>query len=316
MFKLEWRNGSSAKPLTILEGQPITASDAEMVWYDLAPSDETFELLGRELRLTEYWLRRCEKNEIRSKAEEVEEYLYLTLPKVTRDAEGEIDIHAVHIFLGRTQLISIHHDQTPEMQELADHMPSRVAAQGPDILLYLIADSLLDPVFGMLDEIAEAIDELEEQILTRPDNLIMDRFFHLKHDLLLLRKGYSPMREVFTLLAREEKAMVDPEILPYMAELYDRVVRLQETIDLHRDLVSSATEIYLSTISNRMNEKMTTLTIVSTVILPLTLIVGYYGMNFQYFPELKWHLGMGFLWFLMVMIVGLMLYFFKKKRWF
>jgi magnesium transporter len=168
----------------------------------------------------------------------------------------------------------------------------------------------------VLDEIADLTETIEDRIFPKPDQSLLNEIFSLKRDLIAMRKAMVPMREVLGLISRRENPFVDLEALPFMSLLYDQLLRLQELCETQRDIIAGAQEIYLSALSNRMNEVMMTLTIVSTIMLPLTLIVGYYGMNFQHFPELGWRHGLVFLWVVMGGTVAGLLWYFKRKKWF
>lgn len=313
---ITWDEQGMVKRKQWREGSPIPANHAVMVWYDLDYSDETWRFLHDQLHIDHSVLKRCYDRELRSRLEATDTLLTFTLPWISRDSSGDISTESVRFILERQRLITVHSGDVSPFLKLSEVMPERVFKQGTDALTMLLAKELIQPLFTLLDNTAEAIDDLESQILDAPRREVLEDVFHLRKDLLTFRRGLAPAREVFTLLAREERKVMDPEVIPEVIELYDRVIGLHETIDLHRDLVANATEIYLSTISNRMNEKMTMLTIVSTIILPLTLIVGYYGMNFQTFPELSWHHGLLFVWGLMLGVAGLMVIMFRRRKWF
>lgn len=249
--------------------------------------------------------------------DEFDDYLHLLLQEVQYNEDQTVTLKEAHFIMGSNYLITIRNPAIDSLNGFSKEAPpARYFSQGPDILFYHLAEPLLSAGFRVLDQIADLTEDVEDRIFPKPDQGLLNELFSLKKDLIAIRKSIAPMREVFSLLSRRENPFVDNEALPFMSLLYDELIRLHEMNDTQREIVSNALEIYLSSMSNRMNEIMTTLTVVSTIILPLTLIVGYYGMNFRIFPELKWGHGILFVVGLMVLTTLGMLWYFKRKKWF
>ncbi len=247
--------------------------------------------------------------------DEFEDYLHLLLQEIHSNEAGAVELNPCHFILGNRYLITIHLRPVEAIEVVKTDPPPRFFRQGSDVLFYHIAVPLIGKGFVVLDQIADLTETIEDRIFPKPDQSLLNEIFSLKRDLIAMRKAMVPMREVLGQLSRRENPFVDQEALPFMSLLYDQLIRLQELCETQRDIIAGAQEIYLSAISNRMNEIMKTLTIVSTIMLPLTLIVGYYGMNFK-IPELGWPHGLGLLWGLMGGTVAGLLWYFKRKKWF
>jgi magnesium transporter len=251
--------------------------------------------------------------------EEFDEYLHILLQEILYDDQAEesrVKLGVCHFILGGNYLISIHSQPIEAFQSFRRvPPPGRFFQQGSDLLFYYLTEPLIGATFRVLDQIAELTEDIEDRIFPKPDRKLLNELFRLKKDLITLRKTLAPMREVLGMLSSRENPFVDEQALLFMSHLYDQLIRLHEISDTQREIVSGALEIYLSSMSNRMNEIMMTLTIVSTIILPSTLIVGYYGMNFN-LPEHHWKNGYLFV---LVLILGItfgMLAYFKRKHWF
>lgn len=187
---------------------------------------------------------------------------------------------------------------------------------GPDYLTYAIMDVVVDNYFLILEKMSDSIEALEEKVIGAPDHSLVKSIQLLRRDMILMRKFTWPLREVINSLIRDETALVQQRTLPYLRDIYDHVIEVMDTLEMYRDLVSNILEVYLSSLSNKLNEVMKVLTIIATFFIPLTFIVGIYGMNFEFMPELKWHYGYFFTWLIILAVSTIMLIYFKKKKWF
>jgi magnesium transporter len=186
---------------------------------------------------------------------------------------------------------------------------------GIDFLLYALMDAIIDNYFIILEKVGDEIENIEELILEDPATEVMKRLYMLKRNVVLLRRTIWPIREVVGFLERTDSRLVKEETKIYFRDLYDHSIQVIENIESLRDLIAGMVDIYLSTISNRMNQVMKVLTIIATIFIPLTFIAGVYGMNFLNMPELEWKFGYPLVLFLMLMIGIFMLYLFKRKKW-
>jgi magnesium transporter len=184
-----------------------------------------------------------------------------------------------------------------------------------DYLAYSLIDTIVDHYFVVLEKLGEWIEGLEEELVANPMREILQTIHTLKRELIFLRRSVWPLREAVISLDRGESTLIHESTGIYLRDVYDHTIQVIDTIETFRDMVSGMLDVYLSSISNKMNEVMKVLTIIATIFIPLTFVAGLYGMNFKYIPELEWHWGYFAVLFLMVLIgFGMMLYF-RNKKW-
>lgn len=196
----------------------------------------------------------------------------------------------------------------------ADH--SLVREQSSDYMTYLIMDYIVDDYFNFVEATAQLLEQIEDQLIKDPESIELQTLYTIKRRTLTLRKTIAPLRDIVHLLVADHRDFINNRYELYFSDLHDHCIRLVESIDLHREMSSSMLDIYLSTLNNRMNETMKVLTMFASIFIPLTFIVGIYGMNFKFMPELEWRYGYPAVMFGMTLLVGLMLYYFKRKKLF
>jgi len=220
-------------------------------------------------------------------------------------------------FLGRDFLFTIHAGTMAPVDNVYNRLASdkRVLANGPDFLLYSIVDQMVDAHFPLLDSIEEVVDELQDAIFKNAQPSHLDELMHLKRDINVLRRQSMPQRELLNQISRGDAQFIQRQHLIYFRDVYDHMFRISETIDVERDMMAGTMEAYLSVIANRTNEIMRVLTVLSTVLMPMTVIGGIYGMNFDHIPELHWLHGYPFALGLMAVSAATMLLWFRSKGW-
>jgi len=176
-------------------------------------------------------------------------------------------------------------------------------------------DVVIDNYYVVLEQIGTAIEELDEKILSEPDKDRLGDIQKFKHEILLIRKSIWPVREAVNELQAEDTDLITESVEPYLRDLYDHSIQVVETIEVFREMAANIMDLYLSNLSNRMNEVMKVLTIIATIFIPLTFIAGIYGMNFESIPELHWSWGYPFTWLLMLGTAGVLIFYFRKKHW-
>jgi magnesium transporter len=192
----------------------------------------------------------------------------------------------------------------------------RIRKLGPDYLAYAIIDAVVDNYFFVLEKLGEKIDGLEENLIAEPRRELLHEIHALKREMIDLRKAVWPLREVVSGLERMDSPLIKKTTNVFLRDLYDHTIQVIDTVESFREILSSMLETYLSSVSNRMNEVMKVLTIISTIFIPITFVAGVYGMNFKYFPEIGWPWGYAFFWAIVLAAVGGMFVFFRKRKWF
>lgn len=193
---------------------------------------------------------------------------------------------------------------------------TRIRNSKSDYLAYRLIDAIIDYYFAIMETMGEQIEKVEQDTVTAPDSKTLVQMQKIRKDMIHLRKSIWPVREIMNSLQRGESKFISEDTQKHMRTLYEHTVQIIDTIETLRDTMSSLLDIYLSSISNKLNEIMKVLTMISTIFIPLTFFTGIYGMNFKYFPELNWHYGYAMVWMVSLFTVVFMLIFFKKKKWF
>jgi magnesium transporter len=257
----------------------------------------------------------------RPKVEDYNQQLLIIAHMVRSNADKDgFETEQVSIVLGKNYLLTI---QEEELEDCFDPVrdrirtnQGRVRESSADYLTYLLLDVLIDGYFPVLEDYGERIEELEDKIMRSPTQDILEEIYSVRRELLALRRLVWPLRDVMNVLIRTSNKLVTLDAQIYMRDCYDHVIQLLDIIETYRELASSLMEIYLSSMSNKMNEVMKFLTVISTIFIPLTFIVGVYGMNFENMPELEWEWGYFICWVVMIAIAGSLILFFWKRGWF
>ncbi len=280
---------------------------------------DVLEKVGEVFNLHPLVLEDILNTDQRPKIDINDDYIYISSKKLSYDAVlAEFDIEQVSFILGRDFIVSISEKDTdvfePVIKRLKQGM-SRFRKMGADYLVYCLLDVIIDNYFTVLESIGEQVEIVEDQMVARTTTQTLRTIHKLKRQILFLHKSVWPLREVLSLLERGESLLVQESTGIYLRDLYDHIIQVMDTTETLRDILSSMLDVYLSSASNRMNEIMKVLTIISTVFMPLSFIVGVYGMNITNMPELGWPWMYPALWLVMVSIAAVMLIFFKKKKW-
>jgi magnesium transporter len=254
----------------------------------------------------------------RPKVEDFGDYIYIVLKMFYSDENDEIAEEQLSLILGLSFVISFQEREGDVFNPIRERIRKgigRVRKMGADYLAYASLDSVVDNYFVVLEKLGEKIEFLEEELVADPTTETLHIIHALKRDMIFLRKSVWPLREIISGLERGESALIQESTLIYLRDVYDHTIQVIDTVETFRDMVSGMLDIYLSSVSNRMNEVMKVLTIIATIFIPLTLIAGIYGMNFQYMPELGWRWGYPMVWLVMLAIGALMLVYFRRKGW-
>ena len=187
--------------------------------------------------------------------------------------------------------------------------------RGSDYLAYCLIDAIVDHYFLILEQMEDRILPLENQVVDNPEPRVLQKIHGIKNDLVFLRRSLWPLREMLVRIDREQYPLIQEETRPFLRDVHDHSIQVIEILESFQEIVSGLMDIYLSSISNRMNNIMKVLTVVATIFIPLTFIVGVYGMNFQHMPELAWRWGYPGIWAVMILVFIGMLVFFKRRKW-
>ena len=258
-------------------------------------------------------------NDQRPKTEEFEDYLFVTVKMLYRIEGVHIDYEQISFVLGVDYLLTFQEKEGDLFDAFRERIrldQGRVRKKKADYLLYRLLDIIVDNYYNVLENIGQQIEDTEESISSDSSIETFKKIQQLKKQLIYLHKALYPLRDAVSKLVKDESSFIQEENLRYFADVYDHVIHLIDSLDTYRDLTSGLLDIYINTQNTRLNEVIRLLTIISTIFIPLTFIVGVYGMNFDVLPELKWKYGYFAVWGVMLVIAGTMVGFFKYKKWF
>jgi magnesium transporter len=293
-------------------------------WIDLQGQDVgQLELLRERFDFHPLAIEDCAHEDQRPKIEEYRDHLFLVTQGFTCVGEKieELQLHELHSFLGERYLVTVHLDAIGAVDKTWRRLAgdAKLFERGLDFAYYLVADGIVDDNFPILDTIADELEDLEDAVLAAPQRSELQRIFQLKHHLVAMRKVLSPQRDVLGLLAKRGDARISDRTGLYLRDVYDHLVRINESIEANRDLLGNALDAYLSAVGQRTNEIMKYLTIMSAMFLPLAFIVGFFGQNFDNLPGLPgWVHHDGSMWAMIGLCVAVpvtMLVWFRKKGW-
>jgi len=279
---------------------------------------EVIEKIGKLYNIHPLTLEDIVHVDQRPKFEDYENYVVAIMKMITYD--NEVKAEQLSIVLLENTVISF---QEPHSGDAFDiirtrlrQAKGRVRKVGADYLAYALMDAVVDWYFHAIERIGDKIEEVEELMLEEENNEKSFReLYRLKREMIYLRKQTWPLRDMIANMVRSETALINPSTDVYLRDLQDHVTRIIDTVETYRDLLSGIMDVYLSTNANRMNEVMKVLTIISTIFIPVTFVSGVYGMNFDNMPGLKSPMGYAVLWGIMLVIMGILIYYFKRKKW-
>ncbi len=280
---------------------------------------EILEKIGSHLGIHPLVLEDVLNTGQRPKTDDFEEYLLIILKLFYYDQEdGEVTVEQVSLIIGSNHVVSFQEREGDIFNSIRDRLRSgkgRIRKMGSDYLAYSLVDAVVDHYFVILERVGEKIESLEDELMENPTAETLQEIHNLKRELSYLRKSIWPLREVVNALERGESSLIQENTQLYLRDVYDHTIQVVDTVETFRDILSGMLDIYLSSVSNRMNEVMKVLTIIATIFIPLTLIAGIYGMNFKYMAELEWRWGYPAVILLMLIVSVSLLGYFRKRGW-
>jgi magnesium transporter len=294
-------------------------SGGAVAWFDLtAPTEADLALLGERFGFHPLALEDCLHEDQRPKAEEYGDHLFV-VTQTFQCPDGKLEElrwHELHAFLGENYLVTVHDAPIPGIDHVWKRLDGDPAllGRGVDFVYYLVVDHLVDGNAPILDLIAEALEQIEDAVLTNPSHNQLSRIFSLKQQLVTMRKVLSPQRDVMAMLSKRGDARISERTSIYFRDVYDHLARTVESIEANRDLLGNALDAYLSATSQRTNEIMKALAILSAIFMPLTFITGFFGQNFESLPFKSEVLMWGMLGSL-VITPALLIVWFKRRQW-
>ena len=293
--------------------------NGEMIWIDFeTPTADEAQILSTIFKFHPLAIEDCWHEPQQPKVDDYGDYVFLVVHGVRYDAEkDEFPTHELNIFLGPNFLVTFHsfHSRSIEATQTYVRRNPHVMARGMDFLLHHILDKVIDNYFPKLEIIEDKIDELEATAFTHPTPELLTRLFELRHTVAHIKRVATQEREVLVGMSRGEFPFVSKRARLYFKDIYDHLFRIVDVADNHRETMNTILQVYVSLLSNQLNNTMKVLTLIATLMLPLTVITGIYGMNFENMPELQWRYGYYVVLGAMAALgIGMVIYF-RRRKW-
>ncbi len=321
-------DGAVGKQLATPEECAPYLESESVSWLDVQGlgTEDVLQRLGQVFHLHPLVLEDVVNIPQRPKVEEYDDQLLAIAHMVNPKPEGlGFYVEQVSLIVGKNYLLTVQEepevDSFEPVRQRIHRNRGAIRQHGTDYLAYALIDAIVDGYFPVLEDVGERLEELQDEVVERPSRRTLEKIHKIKRELLLLRRALWPQRDAISSLIRDESTLIGKTVRVYLRDCYDHTVQAIDMVETYRELASNLMDIYLSSISNRMNEIVKVLTVISTVFMPLTFIAGVYGMNFDRaaspwnMPELGWPLGYAFSWVLMLTIAIVLMVFFWRKGW-
>jgi magnesium transporter len=322
-FDFIWYNadGMDAKELPNVESAIAALRGPGLKWLNISGLHDisVVEKVGHALGLDKLVMEDILNTSQRPKLESHDHYLFVELQDITfSETQNCFAGEQVSLIMGKDYVVSFQERKS----EVFEPIRRRVAKstgnhrrRGTDYLLYTLVDAVVDHYFAIIEKMGDRLDLLEEQVIAHPGPEILSKVYTFKRELIEMRRAVYPLREVVSVLERTENPLVNADLRWFIRDLYDHTIQVIETLETYRDSASGLVDLYMSSVSNRMNNVMKVLTVIATIFIPLTFIAGVYGMNFEFMPGIHDRWGFWVACTSMVVILLIMLGFFKWKKW-
>lgn len=304
-----------------LEANSLKHGDAGVTWINIEGVHhlETIEKLGQVYGIHPLTLEDIVNTEQRPKIEEYANYLFVVLKASgCADPKDQLGVQQISLIL-RPGLVISFEEQAGELLDAVKNRirsgKGKIRKAGSDYLAYCLIDAIVDRYFNVLERLGEEIELLQEELIRKPARTTLQEIHRMKREMISFRRSVWPLREAVGSLLRGESAIIEKTTLVYLRDVYDHLIHVIDSVEIYRETLAGMMDLYLSSISNRMNEVMKVLTVIATIFMPLTFIAGVYGMNFKYMPELDWPWGYPAVLLLMSAVAVCMLIFFRRKKW-
>jgi magnesium transporter len=294
--------------------------DETVTWIDIGGVHkvDVLEACGKQFNLHPLLLEDIANTDQRPKLDDYETHFFLVTKMLTTTDRGDIVVEQVSFVLGRNYVLSFQENGTDVFRPVRDRLrggKGRLRQNGSDYLLYALLDAVVDQYFAVLEALGEKIETLQERVMADPKPDTLKDIHALKRQLLFVRRAVWPLREASNSLSRAECPFLHEPTKVFFRDVYDHVVQIVDTIETLREMVSASLDIYLSSVSYRLNAVMRVLTVITTIFMPLSFIASIYGMNFEYMPELKWEWGYPLILGFMGVVAAGMLIGFRQRKW-
>jgi len=321
--KIEYNMGHYTvnQQINIDEPNLVLNNHSGVTWINLCGLNDiqTIKKIGEYFQIHLLTLEDILNTNQRPKVEIFDNYVYFVVKKIASITDPlHVEYDQMSIIMGQDYVITFEEQKDSHLNKIITRIDKNnglIRKLGADYLTYAIIDSIVDQYFSLQESIDDLIEELEDELLFSPTSNTLNAIHHLKREIIYFRKAISPISDLINYLLREESDLITEPVKIYFRDVLDHSIRMNESIDTHRELISGMLNIYLSVLSNKTNEVMRILTVFASVFIPLTFVAGIYGMNFDYMPELHWKWAYPVIWVIFIFIIIVLFGFFKKRKW-
>jgi magnesium transporter len=285
-------------------------------WHDIRdPNDPKLDELAAMYGLHPLHIEDCRHRNQNAKIEPQDNYVFVVVKPIETDPDCIITAGDLDIFLGTDYIITVQETECSALKQVLARTHSVQGSLRPDQIFYRVLDGIVDSYLPILDRFSDEIDELEDQVLENPEPEMLERLFDLRRALIQLRRIMANSRDVMGHILRNEYPQVSRDLAPFFRDVYDHVARNLDAIEIHRDLLTGAMELYLSSVANRTNQVMKVLTVFGTIATPALVITGLYGMNLQHLPFANHPHSWGIVMTMIAAVSAVMLFALRKMHW-
>lgn len=309
------------KPLGKVSEGLVYKNEGNVAWIDVEGVNDpaVIECIGEYFGSHHLMLEDMLNMDQRPKIEIHKDHIFIVVKMLSyNEINSQVEVEQVSIIFGPHFLISLQEGKEGDVFEPVRERirkGTKIREKGTDYLAYCLIDVIVDNYFIILEKIGEQMEHLDLLLMNDPGPAVLQEIYNLKREIIFLRKTIWPMRELVSKFERDDSNLINEGTKKYLRDAYEHVIQIIDNEETFRDMISGMMDLYLSVLSNKMNEIMKVLSIIGTIFIPLTFIAGVYGMNFEYMPELKSHYGYAAVWIIMLVIALIMLGFFKKNKW-
>ena len=302
--------------------EAFSFKDSEtQTWFNLNGLNfiDEIEKIGNHYNLHPLILEDIVNTSQRPKIDEYKDYIFIVLKMMYYDTDEVLVSEQVSLVMGKNYVLTFQEAEGDVFNSVRERIRTnkgRVRTEGSDYLLYALIDAIVDHYYAIIETMGNKIEDLEDDLFTGiTQEEISQQIQDLKREILKIRRAIFPLREIISRIEKSDDSLIEDKTKHFFRDVYDHVIQVTETIDIYRDMIWSLMDMYMTTISNKMNEVMKVLTIIATIFIPLTFIAGIYGMNFNNLPELHYKYGYYVVWVVMLVVLIGMLVYFKRKKW-
>ncbi|PIR20926.1 MAG: magnesium and cobalt transport protein CorA [Deltaproteobacteria bacterium CG11_big_fil_rev_8_21_14_0_20_47_16] len=317
---MQFNDASLIEQEVTVSDVPKFLSDKTITWIDVhgLKDESVLRQLADQFSIHPLALEDVVHTPQRPKTETYDNHLFVITRMIFMNGAPTASTEQLSVFIGQNYVLSFQGHSTGTLNPVRDRIQTgkgSIRKAGADYVGYAILDTVIDKYYPVLEQYGEQLESTERQTIENPTNKTLQQIYRIKRELLDVRRSVWPQRDVMSSLIREETPFISRSVKVYLRDCYDHIIQLMDVVDTYREMSSNLMDIYLTTLSNKTNEVMKVLTIMASIFIPLTFIVGIYGMNFEYMPELTWKWGYPAVWAVMLTVAGLLLHNFKHRGW-